>query len=317
MSKPTIIITETLDPVCAHWLSKRANVIWHMHDQPGVEDVLAQCDGAVVRTYTQVNGDWLDKAPNLKVVGRAGVGLDNFDLITCQQRGVCVVYTPDANTQAVVEYVYGLILDHFRPRNPMAQCIGDKPFHEQRKTQVGKQINELTLGILGFGRIGKRLGQVASAFGMKVLVNDLIDEFVLHDAANYDFKFVDKDTLYSQSDILTVHTDGRADNHHLLNAEAFNLFKPDCLFINAARGMLVSDADLAAWIAANPQAHAVLDVHDPEPPQEDNPLWPYTDRVKMLPHLASRTDTALQNMSWVVKDVMAVLEGNEPQFPAF
>jgi len=133
---------------------------------------------------------------------------------------------------------------------------------------------------------------------------------------NYDFKFVDKQRLYSQSDILTVHTDGRSENHHLLNADAFGLLKPDCLFINAARGMLVNDADLADWLTANENAHAILDVHDPEPPQADNPLWPLTDRVKMLPHLASRTDLALQNMSWVVKDVMAVLEGNEPQYPA-
>lgn len=316
MSKPTIIITETLDPVCATWLEERANVIWHMHDQPGVEAVLAQIDGAVVRTYTQVNDAFLDLAPNCKVIGRAGVGLDNFDLPTCQKRGVSVVYTPDANTQAVVEYVYGLILDHYRPRAAMPQCVGDKAFHGLRKTQVGKQINELTLGILGFGRIGKRIGQVASAFGINVLVNDLIDDFVLHDAVNYPFKSVDKETLYSQSDILTVHTDGRKENHHLLNADALALLKPECLFINAARGMLVNDTDLAAWLTANEKAHAILDVHDPEPPQADNPLWPLTDRVKMLPHLASRTDSALQNMSWVVKDVLAVLEGSEPQYPA-
>lgn len=317
MSKPTIIITETLDPICAAWLQERANVIWHMHDQPGVEDVLAQCDGAVVRTYTQINDAFLDLAPNVKVVGRAGVGLDNFDLPACQKRSVRVVYTPDANTQAVVEYVFGLILDHYRPRTPMLACTGDKDFHQQRKVQVGKQINELTLGILGFGRIGKRIGQVAHAFGINVLVNDLIDEFVLHDAVNYPFKFVDKQTLYSQSDILTVHVDGRRENHHLLNSAAFNLLKPDCLFINAARGMLVDDADLAVWIKANDQAHAILDVHDPEPPQADNPLWPLTDRVKMLPHLASRTHSALTNMSWVVKDVMAVLDGTEPLYPAF
>ncbi|HAI11296.1 MAG TPA: hypothetical protein DCM28_06290 [Phycisphaerales bacterium] len=316
MSKSTIIITETLDPVCASWLEERANVIWHMHDQPGVEEVLATVDGAVVRTYTQINDAFMDLAPNCKVIGRAGVGLDNFDLPACQKRSVRVVYTPDANTQAVVEYVYGLILDHYRPRTAMPDCVGDKAFHDLRKTQVGKQINELTLGILGFGRIGKRIGQVASAFGINVLVNDLIDEFVLHDAVNYDFKFVDKQRLYSQSDILTVHTDGRSENHHLLNADAFGLLKPDCLFINAARGMLVNDADLADWLTANENAHAILDVHDPEPPQADNPLWPLTDRVKMLPHLASRTDLALQNMSWVVKDVMAVLEGNEPQYPA-
>ncbi|MBL4702045.1 MAG: hypothetical protein JKX85_12390 [Phycisphaeraceae bacterium] len=317
MSKPTIVITETLDPICQAWLKERAHVIWHMHDQLGIDDILAQVDGAVVRTYTQVNAQLLDKAPNLKVIGRAGVGLDNFDLPICEQRDVRVVYTPDANTQAVVEYVFGLILDHYRPRSPMQSCIADKEFHQLRKTQVGLQINELTLGILGFGRIGKRIGQVAHAFGIKVLVNDLIDEFALHDLVDYPFEFVDKDMLYSHCDILTVQTDGRKDNHHLLNRDAFSKLNPNCLFINAARGMLVSDADLAAWLSKNPQAHAILDVRDPEPPQSDNPLWSLTDRVKMLPHLASRTDIALQNMSWVVKDVMAVLEGDDPKYPAF
>ena len=317
MSKPTLIITETLDPICESWLKERAHVIWHRHDQPGLEAILAQVEGAVVRTYTQVNTHLLDKAPNLKVIGRAGVGLDNFDLPLCEQRDVRVVYTPDANTQAVVEYVFGLILDHYRPRSPMTSCIADEDFHQLRQTQVGLQINELTLGILGFGRIGKRIGQVAHAFGIKVFVNDLLDEFALHDLVDYPFEFVDKDMLYSQSDILTVHTDGRKENHHLLNSDAFSKLKSSCLFINAARGMLVSDSDLAAWLCQNTQAHAVLDVHDPEPPQSDNPLWPLARQVKMLPHLASRTDRALQNMSWVVKDVMAVLEGDEPRYPAF
>lgn len=317
MSKPTIVITETLDPICAAWLEEQANVIWHMHDKPGVEDVLAKVDGAVVRTYTQIDDAFLDMAPNLKVIGRAGVGLDNFDLPTCQNRGVQVVYTPDANTQAVVEYVYGLILDHYRPRSAMLSCVEDQQFHQYRKEQVGLQINELTLGILGFGRIGKRIGQVAHAFGIKIIVNDLIDEFVLCDQVNYPFDYVDKNTLYSQSDILTIHTDGRKENRHLINADALSKMKTNCLFINAARGMLVHDADLATWIANNPNSHAVLDVHDPEPPQADNPMWAHTDRVKMLPHLASRTDRALQNMSWVVKDVMAVLDGMEPKFPAF
>jgi phosphoglycerate dehydrogenase-like enzyme len=315
---PTIIITETLDAVPAQWLGQRAEVVWCAHDKTQeLAGHLARADGLVVRTYTQVNDALLNQAPRLKVVGRAGVGLDNIDLPACRRRGVQVVYTPDANTQAVVEYVLGLMLDAFRPRYTLTGPVSPSVFHKLRKEQVGLQLDELTLGILGFGRIGKRLGKAAHAIGMKVLVNDLLPEKQLHAAVDFPFKFVDKAALYQQNDVLTVHVDGRPENRGLIDAPALAQLKKNCLLINAARGMLIDNAALVQWAKAVESfgGRAILDVHEPEPMPPDYPLYGLHN-VRLLPHLASRTGRALENMSWVVRDVASVLEGGQPQYPA-
>jgi phosphoglycerate dehydrogenase-like enzyme len=314
-----VIVTETLDSSGADWLADRAELVRCAHDDPGLSELLPRAEALVVRTYTQVNAQLLDRAPNLKVVGRAGVGLDNIDLQACRQRGVQVVYTPDANTQAVVEYVTGLIFDDLRPRTTLTEPVTPEVFHELRKTEVGRELADLTLGILGFGRIGKRLGKAARGLAVgRLLVNDLIDDVDLRPLVDYDYEYVDMQTLCEESDILTIHVDGRAENHHLLGAAVLSQLKPNCLFINAARGMLVDHAALADWASSHGEARIILDVHDPEPPAgpgEGDPLFDLPN-VRLLPHLASRTDTALSNMSWVVRDVAAVLEGQQPLYLA-
>jgi len=315
--RPIVIITETLDDRPARWLADHAEVLWCPHDQPDkLREPLSRAQGLVVRTYTQVNDALLDGAPNLKVIGRAGVGLDNFDLEACKARGVKVVYTPDANTQAVVEYVMGLMLDDIRPRADMPAHVNDKAFHQSRKENIGRQLNELTLGILGFGRIGKRLARAARGIGMaRILVNDIIPESQLRPLVEFDVDFVDQETLFQKSDILSVHVDGRPENRRLVNAANFAHLKPDCLFINAARGMLVDEHALADWAKAHSAGRLILDVHEPEPPPTDYPLYDLPN-VRLLPHIASRTHTALANMSWVVRDVMAVINQQPPEFPA-
>jgi phosphoglycerate dehydrogenase-like enzyme len=314
-------------------------VVWAKHDDAAaMNEALPRAAGIVVRTYTQVNDELLDKAPNLQVVGRAGVGLDNIDLDACKKRGVKVVYTPDANTQAVVEYVTGLMLDELRPRPNLLPPLppgggrgeGDQggedrdasgreqsDFHFMRKHYVGRQLSDLTLGILGFGRIGKRIGEVAHAIGMNIRVNDLLPEVELRKHVDYAFEFVGPSVLLAQCDILTIHVDGRPSNRHLINAEALAMLRPNCLLINTSRGFVIDPAALAGWAKQHHHARAVLDVHDPEPPPKppEYPLWS-APNVRLLPHLASRTNTALENMSWVVRDVVAVLKGQKPEFPA-
>ena len=315
MPKPTVLITETLDDKCAAWLAAHADVIWCPHDSAELDEHLARADGLVVRTYTQVNAELLGRASSLKVVGRAGVGLDNIDLDACRQRNVRVVYTPDANTQAVVEYVLGLMLDDLRPRTHLPPGCDAERFHQLRKTEVGKQLDQRTLGIVGLGRIGKKLGEVTHAIGMNLLVCDLLPEAELRKAVDYPFDFVDHATLYTRSDIATLHVDGRLGNRHMLDAEMLAHLCNDVLLINTARGMLIDNTALADWAAAHPDARAVLDVHDPEPPSLEYPLFNLPN-VRLLPHLASRTARALESMSWVVRDVVTVLEGREPKYPA-
>ncbi len=323
--KPLILITERLDEQCAAWLAEHGRVVWPGRDgQPPMEQLLPEADALVVRTYTQIDAKLLDAAPRLRVIGRAGAGLDNFDLDACRQRGVIVVHTPDANTQAVVEYVLGLMLDDVRPRTHMTGITDSDDFHALRKQHVGLQLDQLTLGIVGFGRIGTRLGRAAHALGMKLLVNDLIDEDALRAAAVFPFDCVAKSDLYADSDIITVHVDGRGENRHLIDRKALDAMKPGVLLINTSRGMVVDADALADWAKARAaseaeaarKSRAVLDVHDPEPPTASYPLW-RVPNVKLLPHLASRTDTALANMSWVVRDVAAVLRGETPKHPAW
>ncbi|MFW5682616.1 MAG: NAD(P)-dependent oxidoreductase [Phycisphaeraceae bacterium] len=314
-SQPRVVITETLRDEAAHWLAQRCEVVWHKHDEDGFDDAIADAQGLVVRTYTQVNEELLDKAPNLKVVGRAGVGLDNIDVEACRARGIEVVYTPDANTQAVVEYVLGLMLDHVRPRSPLPVSVSGSKFHELRQSEVGRQLDRLTLGILGHGRIGRRVGAVAHVLGMNVHVCDLLSEAQLRKASEYPFEFVDHDKLYRESDILTIHVDGRPGNRQMIGASVLDRLKEGVLLINAARGMLVDANALAQWARDHPDSAAVLDVHDPEPPPAEYSLYGLPN-VRLLPHLASRTDTAMANMSWVVRDVAAVLEGETPKAPA-
>lgn len=315
---PRVLITETLADAPAAWLAEHADVKWCSHDAPSLDAELADAEGLIVRTYTIVDRAFLDRAPKLKVVGRAGVGLDNIDLDACRERGVRVVHTPDANTQAVVEYVLALMLDHFRPRTDMPPYVDAQTFHKLRKTEVGTQLDQLTLGIVGLGRIGKRLGRVAHAIGMNLLACDLLPEAELRKAVDYPFDFVDHATLYAGSDIVTIHVDGRASNKHMVNAEALSHLRDECLFINAARGMLHDTNALADWARSHPNAHFILDVHDPEPPPEVVGSYPLYDlpNVRLLTHIASRTTTALDNMSWVVKDVMKVLAGEEPTHSA-
>ncbi len=321
MSKrsPKVIASEHLSESAARWLGQRCNLVRVSHeDVKTFTKELAGTQGLVVRTYTQVNKKLLEQAPKLKVVGRAGVGLDNISLSACKQRGVEVVYTPDANTQAVVEYTVGLICDATRPRLVLRQYVDPMHFHRMRKDLVGRQLDTLVLGVLGMGRIGRRVAAAAHAIGMRVIYNDLLTRRKLNLPDEDASEFVDKDTLYGSADILTIHVDGRRSNRRLVDAAALGQLKKSCIVINTARGMLVDNEALVAWAkrVARSGGGAYLDVHDPEPPPDDYPLYGIKN-VKLLPHLASRTPQAMENMSWVVRDVAAVLAGDKPKWPAW
>lgn len=319
VSDQRVVISETLDDEPARWLASQVSVVWQGPDDPAAwRAALAEAAGLVVRTYTQVNAELLAMAPRLKVVGRAGVGLDNIDIPAARDAGVQVVYTPQANTQAVVEYVWALIADALRPRFYFDSHLSADRFHGVRKTHVGAQLDQLTLGILGMGRIGRRVAEVAQAIHMPVICNDLLSREQLDLPADLDCRFVDKAELWANADILTLHVDGRADNRDMIDAGVLDQLKPTCLLINAARGMLIDNSALAAWAdrVAGRGGLAVLDVHEPEPPEADYPLFERPN-VRLLPHLASRTPQAMANMSWVVRDVLRVLQGDRPHYPAW
>jgi len=256
----------------------------------------------------------LEAAPRLRVVGRGGVGLENIDVPACRARGVEVVYTPDANTLAVGDFVIGYMLQLLRPWNFFRERVYEpKEFKRIRDTVRGRQLNELTLGILGMGRVGRRLGHIAAnGFGMRVIYNDLLD---VADQLDFPAQAVDKPTLYPESDVLSIHVDMRPGNHHLVGREQLALMKAGALVINTSRGEVLDAQALADGLRAGRLAGAAIDVFDPEPPQPNFPLLGLPN-VLLTPHLAARTYTAIENMSWVVKDILEVLEGRRPRYPA-
>lgn len=315
MAKPIVLVTEGSDPKPLAWLAEHAAVCECAYDDPAIDKHLAQAEGMVVRTYTRVNSALLAKAPRLKVVGRGGVGLENIDVSACRARGVEVVYTPDANTIAVGDFVFGYALQLLRPWNFFKESVYEpKEFKRIRNTVRGLQLNELTIGILGMGRVGRRVGHIAAhGFGMRVMYNDILD--IRPESLAFPATRVEKPQLYREADILSLHVTMIPGNENLIGREQLAMMKPTAILINTSRGEVLDAGALREAMVNKQIAGAALDVFHPEPPTAEFPLLGF-DNVLLTPHLAARTYTALENMSWVVRDIMEVLSGRRPRYPA-
>jgi phosphoglycerate dehydrogenase-like enzyme len=313
MGKPKVVVTEHLDEAAFAWLSERA-----VCERVGLADarlgaVLAEAEGVVIRTYTKVDAGFLARSPRLRVVGRAGVGLDNVDLEACAARGVRVVHTPDANSTAVVEYVLALMLDATRPRGFMPGAVSKARWDELRnELKAKRQVCELTVGILGLGKIGRRVARVLGALGARVIYHDLVE---VPAERREGAEPVSREELFARADVVTIHVDGRAANRGNVGAGDFGRCKSEVIVINTSRGFVVDNHALADFMLGHPGACAMLDVHEPEPFDATYPLLEI-ENVHLAPHIASSTALAHANMSWVVKDVWRVLEGGRGEFEA-
>ncbi len=313
--KPLILVSEPLSENALAYLRDHGRVCEVPTDQ--VADNIAEADALVVRTYTVVDEAILTRATRLKVVGRAGVALDNIDVPACRSRGIEVVHTPAANTLAVVDYTVGMIIRLNRRFWPMSASLSDEEFHKIRSQAFGRFLSGTTLGIIGLGRIGSRVGRAAVGLGMKVIYNDILDI-----TPDYPATAVDKPELYATSDIVTLHVPLTDLTSGLICRETLSQFKGGSQLINAARGGCVVTEDLAdALRSGKPQgapgglSGAAIDCHNPEPPPPEYPLFGL-DNVILTPHIAARVPQAMENMCDVVRDVVAVLEGQTPEFPA-
>jgi D-3-phosphoglycerate dehydrogenase len=306
--KPIIVVSEPMDEKSLAYLGRHAEVRHATAETAAA--ALADADGLVVRTYTLVNQALLDAAPRLKVVGRAGVAVDNIDVKACRRRGVEVLHTPEANTLAVVDYTIGAIVNLNRRFWPMSGWMSDKDFHAARKQTFGRFLAGMTLGIVGCGRIGSRVGRAAAGLGMKVLYNDILDIPV-----DYPASAVDKATLYAGSDVVTIHVPLTDQTRAMVNSETLRQFKRGAQFINAARGQCVDYAALAAALCSGQLSAAQIDCHYPEPPPRDYPLFGLPN-VVLTPHVAARVPEAMARMCDVVYDVVGVLQGKQAKFPA-
>lgn len=314
MSRPLVIQTEDLDPAAAEWLREVCDLeICHFTDQPRFDSLLAKADAVVVRTYTVVDDAFLAKAPKLKCVARAGVALDRINVEACRARGVEVVHTPDANSVAVAEFVFALLFDLLRPRLFLDAAIPQERWNAlRRELEAPAQLSELTLGILGMGRVGSRVARIASGLGMEVIFHDLLK---IPAERRFGAVPVSLPDLLKRSDIFTVHIDNRPANRKAVNASMFSRMRSTVIVVNTSRGLVLEANDLAEFLEKNDGASALLDVHDPEPFDAHYALLSRPN-AHLSPHLAASTAQAHANMSWVVRDLVRVLRNELPLHPA-
>jgi D-3-phosphoglycerate dehydrogenase len=282
-------------------------------DPATLQRALIDADALLVRTYTRVDGGVLDAAPRLRVIGRGGVGLDNIDLVEARRRGVVVVYTPAAGTQAVADLTVGLLIALVRRLREADLCVRAGRFHEGRAAPPAAELSALTLGIVGLGRIGGAVARRCRAgFGMPVLFNDVAD-VVVPDAA---LTRLEKEELFARSDVVSLHVPLTDLTHRMINAESLAWFRRGALLINTSRGAVVDCVALADALRSGQVGGAALDVFDPEPLPPDHPLL-HAPNTLFTPHVGARTTASLDAMNDVVEDVIRVLRGEAPRFPAW
>lgn len=262
-------------------------------------NAMADSAGLVVRSETKVSADLLDSVPALKVVGRAGVGVDNIDVPAATSRGVVVMNAPDGNTITTAEHTIALLIALAR-RVPQANS-SLKSGRWDRKSFIGVELQNKTLGIVGMGRIGRAVAARARAFGMRIVA---FDPFIAPEQArDAEVQLTSLEDVLSQADFITVHTPLTSDTRALIDEKAFAKMKRGVRIINCARGGLIDEQALHSAIESGVVAGAALDVFEHEPPASDHPLLT-RDEVIVTPHLGASTTEAQEGVAFTVAEQM-------------
>jgi D-3-phosphoglycerate dehydrogenase len=258
---------------------------------------IADADALVIRSATKVTEEVIDAAKQLRVIGRAGVGIDNVDVTAATNRGIVVMNTPGGNTITTAEHAIALLISLAR-HIPQATA-SMKAGKWEKKKLTGKELYNCTLGVLGLGNVGRIVADRARGLALKVIAHD---PFISEAASSkLDLELVSFDDLLARSDIVTVHVPKNKDTIGLLGAEAFAKFKPGALLVNAARGGIVDEEALLAALEAGQVGGAALDVYVEEPPPAGYPLIAH-DKVICTPHLGAATDQAQINVATAVAE---------------
>ncbi len=283
-----VVIPDDLNQAGLDRLRAQEGLAVHAPGKMTRDETLAavpDADALIVRSSTTADRELIAAAPKLKVIVRAGVGVDNIDLDACTARGIVVMNAPDGNTISTAEHTFALMLALLRhiPQADASMRAG----RWDRSRYVGTELYGKTLGIIGFGRVGRALSQRAQAFGVIELA---YDPFVPERLARHlGLSLVSNvDLLFERADIISLHALVTDSTRGMINAENIAKMKDGVCIINAARGALINNADLAAALKSGKVAGAALDVYDQEPPPADNPLLNLPN-VIYTPHLGAST----------------------------
>ena len=283
-----IVLAEKVSPATLAVFAAEPGWDVKTHDQlpDGLPAALKDADALVVRSAVQVDDALMEHAPKLRVIGRAGVGVDNIDAEAATRRGIVVMNTPGANAVAVAELTIGLMISLARKIS-----LANATMHAgkwEKKSLQGSELRGKTLGILGLGRIGLEVARRARSFGMELIGSDPFVSAAV--ARENNITLVPVEELFAKADYLTLHVGLTPQTHGIISAKTLATMKKGVRIVNCARGELVVDTDLAASLKSGQVAGAALDVFAVEPPKES----PYfgLDNVILSPHIAGSTGEA-------------------------
>jgi D-3-phosphoglycerate dehydrogenase len=291
---PKILITDNIDEAAVRILRPVGEVIFEKSlSHEALLEKIQEVDALMIRSASTVSPDVLEAAQQLKIVGRAGVGIDNINLPKATERGVVVVNSPEGNTIAASEHTIGLILALARhiPEGDATLKTGEW----KRSKLVGVELFGKTLGVIGLGKIGSRVAKACLTMGMKVIV---FDPF-LSDAMAEELGVIPValDAIWDQADFITIHAPKTRDTQNLLNADTLARCKPGVRIVNCARGGIINEADLVAAVKSGHVAGVALDVFEAEPLPADSPLLTMGNRAVLTPHLGASTEEAQINVA--------------------
>ncbi len=268
-------------------------------DDTALADRMKDADGVIVRSATRITAELMDQAPKLRVIGRAGVGVDNIDVKAATKRGIVVMNAPDGNTITTAEHTIALLVSMAR-NVPQAHAKLQNGEWD-KKSFVGVELNGKTLGVIGLGRIGKHVAKIARGFGMHIVA---FDPFTSADQAKeLGIETGTLDDVLKRADFLTIHTPVTDDTRGIIGREAFAKMKDGVRVVNAARGGLVDEAALLDAISEGKVASAALDVYSTEPLPADSPLLG-NPKIITTPHLGASTTEAQEGVALTVAEQM-------------
>lgn len=298
-----ILVLDNVDPVCEEVFRDRGieTVRETSLDRKDLLQTIADYHGIVVRSATTVDAEVLEAADNLKVVGRAGVGVDNIDIPAATARGVLVMNTPDGNTVSTAEHTCGMILALARNIPQSVRRVKEGGW--DRKKYMGAEVHGKTLGVVGLGKIGAEVAARMKAFGMNVVAYDPYAS--LEKAEQAGVELVELEELMAASDVVTVHTPLTDKTRGLFSMDNVSSFKEGVRLINCARGGIIDEGDMIAMIEEGPVAGIAVDVYSEEPPGKelrkafDHPL------IVTTPHLGASTEEAQEKVARQIARQMA------------
>lgn len=303
----------TLNPGDNPWDPVQALGELTIYDRTAPEELIERIDQAeaLIVNKTLIRQVSLAKLPNLRFITMSATGYDCVDIEAAGKQGVPVANVPIYGTDSVAQYVISAILNTFHNIGDHAAAVKEGDWTECPDWSFWNmplvELRGKTIGIVGFGRIGRRVGELAAAFGMRVLA---YDTFKGAEPAYQDFAWSELDDIFRRSDVVTLHCPLTPDNNGFIDADVLKLMKKSALLVNAARGPLVNETDLAQALADGVLARAVVDTVSTEPISADNPLLT-APNISITPHLAWATTEARKRlMGTVAENIKAYVSGS-------